>query len=203
MVKAVFDIGNVLVRASMLWLDALNSSGVKFEKAPSPGLLLYELDEYLPYEAGRVSEADYLEAVRNQFGLASCIDALAVHRSVIGDEVEGVLDFILELHDLGIQTAALSNNNPIHWEWLTEVGPFPAVRALQQRHSSHLLRHHKPELEIYQTFERVTGWKSGEIIFVDDNLANVKAAQARGWRAHHIDPLADIVDQLRAVYFDA
>jgi glucose-1-phosphatase len=197
-VKVVFDIGNVLCYAHTHWRGALAASGLAYSDSPLLDKRLYDLPEYLPYESGRVNQDDYLLAVARAFGLANAHEALHLHRSILGQEVAEVEDLIQELHTAGHETATLSNNNPIHWEWFTVSGPFPAVKSVQKLFSSHLLGAHKPEPEIYHAFVRATGWQPSEIIFFDDVAANVEAARREGWNAVHIDVNGDILAQLRS-----
>jgi glucose-1-phosphatase len=197
-VKIVFDIGNVLCYAYTHWKDALVASQLDYVQSELFERRLYDLPEYLPYESGRVSQDEYLGALVREFGLKSQDEALHLHRSILGKEVTGVLELIQNLHQDGHQTATLSNNNPIHWEWFTISGPFPAVQSIQHPLSSHLLGSHKPEPEIYELFCKKTGWESGDIVFFDDVLANVEAGQAAGWTAHHINASGNILAQLQA-----
>jgi glucose-1-phosphatase len=200
-VKIVFDIGNVLCYAHTHWEGALEASGLKYGASELVSKKLYDLAEYLPYEAGRVSQDHYLQALLSAFGLRDQNEALHLHRSILGDEILGVYELIARLHIEGHQTATLSNNNPIHWEWFTVSGPFPAIQSIQKPISSHLLGSHKPEAEIFKLFEKETGWKSSEIIFFDDVTVNVEAARSAGWKAHFIDASEDILAQLASRLF--
>ncbi len=42
----------------------------------------------------------------------------------------------------------------------------------------------KPDPAIYAHTERVTGKEGSQLLFVDDNEDNIRAASARGWRTH-------------------
>jgi glucose-1-phosphatase len=198
-VKIVFDIGNVLCYAHTHWQGALQASGLAYQSSAFESMRLYDLPEYLPYESGRVSEFEYLSALCREFGLANVDEARHLHRSILGKEVPGALEWIEELHTIGYQTATLSNNNPIHWEWFTVSGPFPAVQSVQNPISSHLLGAHKPEPAIYQLFCVHTGWSPSELIFFDDVEANVIEARNQGWKAARIDPSNDILGQMKLV----
>ncbi len=42
----------------------------------------------------------------------------------------------------------------------------------------------KPEARIYEITEQRTGLTGADLFFIDDRLANIAAAEARGWRGH-------------------
>ena len=42
----------------------------------------------------------------------------------------------------------------------------------------------KPEPAIYEIAERRFGHSGSELLFIDDNPANIAAGQARGWLGH-------------------
>ena len=48
---------------------------------------------------------------------------------------------------------------------------------------SYRLRVMKPSLDIYRAAEKGIGLPPGELLFIDDNPANVQAAQQAGWQA--------------------
>ena len=199
-VKAVFDLGNVLVSAHTHWQGALTASHLAYTATPMAEMALYDLPAYLPYEAGKVSEEDYLTAVMQEFGLQSTEEARHLHRSIVGPEFSGIHEIVAGLQSQGIETATLSNNNPIHWEWFTKSGPYPTVQMIQHLIASFHLGEHKPDAAIFAAFCARTGWLPSEIVFVDDSAKNVEAARAMGWTAHVIDPTLDVVPQLRHAF---
>jgi FMN phosphatase YigB (HAD superfamily) len=194
-VKVVFDVGNVLAYASLWWKDAVRQSQLDVKETPLLSQKLYDLPTYLPYEAGRITEKDYLQSLIDEFGLVDLSSAKLLHQSIIQDEVPGAFDFVQFLHGQGIETATLSNNNPIHWEWFTKTGPFPAVQSVKYPIASFELGFHKPEPEIYKALCDKLNWHPAEIILFDDIQANVDAALLQGWRAVKIDPESNIADQ--------
>lgn len=54
--------------------------------------------------------------------------------------------------------------------------------------TDHLDFHRKPFTEAFERFERLTGLSSKEhcIVFIEDNVDNIKAAQKRGWIGVHL-----------------
>lgn len=56
----------------------------------------------------------------------------------------------------------------------------------------------KPELAYYQAIEKQLACRNGEILFWDDTLAHVKAAQACGWQAEQytgFDPFIETINK--------
>lgn len=50
----------------------------------------------------------------------------------------------------------------------------------------------KPEPRIYQIVEERSGREGDALFFTDDNPANIEAARARGWNAHHFTDAAGL-----------
>ncbi len=197
--KVVFDVGKVLAHAHMQWKNALAASGLNHNDSPLLEKYLYDLPQYLPYEGGQISEDTYLSALAKEFGLKDTAAALHLHRSIIGDEYPGVADVIRELSAKGIETATLSNNNPIHWAWFTESGKYPAIEAIQYLVASFQLGHFKPEPAIYTAFCDRLGWEASNLVFLDDSEVNVIAAREAGWQAFVITEDEPKADQIRRI----
>ena len=195
--KVVFDVGKVLAYAHMKWKDALEASGLEFDLIVSSPHHLYDLPQYLPYEGGQISEQTYLTALAKEFGLKGADEARHLHHSIIGDEYPGVEAVIDELRAAEIETATLSNNNPIHWAWFTKSGHYPAIEKIDHLVASFHLGCFKPEPEIFPAFCDHLGWDKSDLIFLDDSEKNVNAARKAGWKAHIITDDEPQADQIR------
>ena len=197
--KVVFDVGKVLALAHMQWKDALKASGLKFHLTESTPEHLYDLPEYLPYEGGQISEDAYLSALAREFGLKNSHEARHLHQSIIGDEYPGVEAVIDELSAAQIETATLSNNNPIHWAWFTESGNYPAIEKIDHLVASFHLGCFKPDHKIFTAFCNYLGWEKSDLVFLDDSEKNVIAAREADWTAHLITDDEPKADQLRRI----
>lgn len=184
--KVVFDIGKVLATAHMMWREALQASKLPYVENDLVNGQLYDFAPYLPYEGGQISEDEYLSKLSDQFQLGGIENARFLHQSIIGDEYPGVAEIVDELHSLGIETATLSNNNPIHWAWFTESGNYPAIEKIQHPIASFHLGLFKPDPLIFPKFCEFIGWDREELVFLDDSEKNVMAAMAAGWTAFQI-----------------
>ncbi len=56
----------------------------------------------------------------------------------------------------------------------------------------------KPSAEIYQQLEEDSGVSPADLLFADDRLDNIQAADARGWQTHHFDAPQGFADRLVA-----
>lgn len=196
--KAVFDVGKVLGNAQFGWRDILDTSGETYYESPLLGLTISEMPAYLAMEEGHLPIEKYLEVLQFEFGLSSIESAVKVHESILLDEFPGVRSVIQDLHSKGIETATLSNNNPIHWKLFTQSGRYPSVELIQKKIASFELGFMKPDPRIFEAFCSFTGWKASEIMFVDDSHRNVDVAIDCGWSAFRVDPLQPMEPQLRA-----
>ena len=195
--KVVFDVGKVLAHAHMEWKNAVAASGLDYSDSDLLEKYLYDLPEYLPYEGGQISEQTYLEALVREFGLTGLDQARFLHQSIIGDEYPGVAAIVQELNAKGIETATLSNNNPIHWAWFTKSGKYPAIEAIQNLVASFHLGLFKPDPQIFPAFCDHLGWDKIDLVFFDDAEKNIAAAHAAGWTAHLITDDEPKADQIR------
>lgn len=194
----VFDIGGVLVRAFHTWAGALGNGGFPFDPGERWDGSVFALPEYLPHEAGRISEDEYLQATATFAGLKGPEEARRLHEAILGPEFSGVREILHELKTRGVATAAFSNNNPIHWAVLADPARYPALAELGQLVGSHELGAHKPEPEAFALFEHAAGVEGGRVLFFEDNAANAEAARVFGWEAVVIDIDGDRAAQIRA-----
>lgn len=194
--KAVFDVGKVLGNAQFGWREILATSGESYQDHPLANGQISDFDAYLKYETGEISTDSYLDSLQEVFCLTSKEAAFRVHASILLEEFDGVQEVIQRLHTQGIETATLSNNNPIHWQLFTSSGKYPSVELIQQKLVSYQLGFMKPDPRIFSEFCKVTGWVPSEIVFVDDSPKNIETAIACGWRAKRIDPSEPVAEQL-------
>lgn len=140
-------------------------------------------------EVARVSERGYT--------------AVEVERLILAwqsTEYERVGEVVDALHEAGVETAALSNTNAVHWAELRPAAGearFPTVAKLRSAFASHIVGAAKPDAAIYEAVERETGVAGDGILYFDDVEEYANAARARGWQAERVDPAGDTAAQLR------
>ena len=153
------------------------------------------------YETGAASCDAYFSAMSETIdGVYSPADLGTIHDAWLIEEFAGAAELIEDLHDLGVQTALLSNTNARHWIRQAESDhgqAFPIAARLGHTHASHLLGHAKPDIEAFRAFESSTGFSPDEIVFFDDRPGNIEGATAAGWRAEPVDPTLDPPARIR------
>ncbi len=190
----VFDIGGVLVKINRNWEDALHEAGIR--NGVFGNLMFFPQIE--DFQRGAMSQAEYLEALRQFLHVEDADKALEVHNRILKEPYPGTLELIQELNDRGVVTACLSNTNEPHWV-VMKSGRFPNITSLQFTGVSHEMRLHKPESSIYEAFEKLVSALPGEILFFDDLEENVEAALERGWKAYWIDHSQNTAEQMELI----
>ena len=101
-------------------------------------------------------------------------------------ETEAVIE---ELHARSVPQFGLSNMSLEVWDDVRAMSP--CFDCLQDIVLSAAERCIKPEPRIYEIACQRSGLAPGQLIFVDDNLANIEAARSLGFAVHHFaDPAA-------------
>jgi len=195
-IRAVcFDIGGVLVHVANSWDAALEAAGLPVDA--SCAIPLETLPAFELYQAGQLDIEAYLDEVAAFLDIDSTA-AAKVHESILLRPTDGTLEIVEELNRRGYITGCLSNTNTLHWGVLTNPLLYPNVAALQVKGASQLIGFNKPAEESYLAFESMASVAAGQILFFDDNGANVEAARRFGWAAVQIDPTKDQASQIRS-----
>ncbi len=188
----VFDLGNVLYNIDIaLSEQAFLSLGL-------PGFsTLYSLTSqsglFDALECGHISPTQFMASIRN-------IAEVAVSDEQIISAWNALLiDFIPDcfpmLHQLKsrYQIALLSNTNAIHMLRInSQVREQSAFQTLSEAFHHAFLSYEaglrKPFTEIYDLVTTTLGCEPAQILFIDDNLANIESATAFGWHTIHKTP---------------
>jgi 2-haloacid dehalogenase len=95
-------------------------------------------------------------------------------------------------HSVRLLRALRSNNIPVfaltnfgvqNFDYATTVYPF--LNDFDQLYVSGRMKTVKPHADIYQRVEDDCQLAPETLLFADDRLENIEAAQARGWKTHH------------------
>ena len=201
----VFDLGRVLVRICDSWDHACAVARLPIELPPRDEAMRAALQApVIEMETGRIDTREFCRRAAGVFGVEPHHIRSIMDNYLLGS-YPGVSELLEELAAGGYVTACLSNTQTEHWEAMrdgTNRAALPMHR-LTHHFASHLIGLRKPDDAIYAHVERVTGFGESQIVFFDDMLENVQAAQRRGWRAHHIDrerdePVAQMREHLAA-----
>jgi glucose-1-phosphatase len=139
------------------------------------------------FEHGELSPDQFADAARRALQLDAqqaptpeLLDLL----SDMFDPIEEMVDVIEAVRGVGVPVGILSNTCHAHWQWLLSRGyravggPFASV-ILSFEHGAM-----KPHGSLYQIAAERAAVPPRAILFFDDRIENVIAAQQSGWQAH-------------------
>ncbi len=182
-VKAVvFDIGRVLVRWDLRCLFA------KLIRDPAEleWFVTHVVTEswHFQHDAGRPL-SEMIPERKAQFpAYAALIDAYAARfNETIPGPVPGTWELVGALFAKGVPLFALTNFGADFWAgFRPTMAGFDAFRDIVV---SGVEKIAKPDPRIYALAEERFGFSGDEVLFIDDNAANIAAARDAGWQVHH------------------
>lgn len=186
--RIVFDFGGVLFQWQPPRLLQREVPHLAPDEQAAQALALNFFQHYsgdwADFDRGTVSVPDLVQRIAQRTGMASA----DVQRIVDGvpHELQPQPDTVAWLRQLQREGRAL--------HFLSNM-PLPYAQHLQDQHDfigcfesgvfSGVEKLIKPEAAIYALAEERFGAPPSELVFLDDHLPNVQAAQARGWNALH------------------
>ena len=191
----VFDVGRVLVQ----WdLGALYGKLIP-DRTERDWFLAEVVTEawHYQHDAGRPTAEMVAERSAEFPDQADRIAAWASRfTETIPGPVPGTLELVEALHGRGVPLYAITNFGAEFWppfcrEW-------PIVQRFRDVVVSGVERVTKPDPRIYEIAQGRFGHAPGAMLFIDDNAANVAAARACGWQAHHFTDAATLAAELAA-----
>jgi putative hydrolase of the HAD superfamily len=139
------------------------------------------------YGEGRISSHAFFVRLRQLSASSESEEALRqrfVKERILGLQC-GASELLVHLTKRKHSVALLSNTNDAHWSHIRTLDSFDGVNHF---FLSFQIGCQKPGPEIYRHVEQSTAISGTQIIFFDDDEANVRAALARGWDAHCVTP---------------
>ena len=183
----IFDLGNVILNIdTKLSEKAFAQYGMNdFEKLYT---LASQNELFDRLEVGSITENEFYDELRRVTGcklddktLEQCWDAL------IMDFPSARIDMLKRLKNEGkYRTFILSNTNIIHYRFYTALlmrtrGVDGLESLVEHAYFSHEIGLKKPNRDIFDYVVTNSHIKPEESIFIDDNEANIKAANALGF----------------------
>jgi len=175
----LFDVGGVLIE-----LNGLPSIAKLLDSDQS----LEDIYKYwmaapsvIGHETGKLSTDEFAQAVVQDLRLSISPDAFMANFS---SWIVGTFPDTFDLLDAipnDIKVAALSNTSGAHWKEVEATGLTDKIEHL---FLSHEIGHLKPTAPAFQAAVDGLGIPAEEIIFFDDVLENVHAANDFGLKAH-------------------
>lgn len=122
-------------------------------------------------------------------------EVVAALNAELGPEISTTANLLPALQRKA-KVGCLSNTNSIHWDKL--LSSYKFMQSFDRRFASQILGCAKPGKEIYEVVTAHLGTHPREILFFDDKLENVEAAQRLGWHARlyttHEQLMADLAE---------
>ena len=181
----IFDFGNVLIE-----IDPTRSIKA-FQTLGAQADLHLDADFFHDFETGAITAAEFRRALRSQLRWASADSSIdRAWNALLLEIPPRTLHVLRSLRAQGYRLALLSNTNPIHIDEVRRrLGPFgygEFARCFDRVFYSYEMGLRKPDPAIYATVDRELGITSpAEVLFIDDNAANIASAAAYGWRTLH------------------
>ncbi|MFG0251057.1 MAG: HAD family hydrolase [Phycisphaeraceae bacterium JB051] len=196
----IFDLGRVMVDICNNWQEAASLACVKLEMADYlkaheqiSGPLLTAM------ETGKIDIDQFSDAV-SQLVNKPAADIKAAFLMWLKEPMPGMVDFVKQLKADGIKTACLSNTSHMHWDMMLDPASehyLALDEIFDYPMASHLIGIMKPDDGIYQYAQEHTGFEASQIVFFDDNQANIDKAQSLGWNATLITQDKPVIDQVK------
>lgn len=177
----IFDFGNVLIE-----IDPARSVEA-FQALGAQADLHLEADFFNDFETGAITATEFRKALRDQLGRAASRSSLdAAWNALLLEIPPRTLQVLRSLRTKGYRLALLSNTNPIHIDEVRRrLGPFgygEFARCFERIFYSYEMGLRKPDPAIYAAVDRELGiTKPKEVLFIDDNAANIASAAKHGW----------------------
>lgn len=187
----IFDLGGVILDLSVdHTLQSFSDlSGLKKNEVEK---IFHSTREFLLYEKGAITDAEFRDVVRQVYKINAPDSALdnswnAMLRGMPPDKL-ALLDKLKTKYNVLL----LSNTNNIHLTYINNI-MMPAVsrdRALDdyfhRAYYSHLMSMRKPDAEIFERVLNENNLKASQTLFLDDNASNVAGAVSVGIQTVHV-----------------
>jgi FMN phosphatase YigB (HAD superfamily) len=187
----IFDLGGVILDLSVdHTLQSFSDlSGLKKNEVEK---IFHSTPEFLVYEKGGMTDAEFRDFVRQVYKISAPDSALdkswnAMLRGMPLDKL-ALLDKLKTKYNVFL----LSNTNNIHLDYINTM-MMPAVSGdrglddyFHRAYYSHLMFMRKPDAEIFERVLSDNDLDSAETLFLDDNASNVAGAASVGIQTVHV-----------------
>lgn len=178
----VFDVGRVLYQ----WRLAALVEALTDDPAERDHILAEVITEewHFQHDAGRPLAEMVPERIAQFPAAERFLMAYATRfNETIPGPVPGSLEIVRELNAHGVPLFAITNFGAEFWAAFRPTAPiFDLFGDIVVSGEEKLV---KPDPAIFALAARRFGHAPGAMLFIDDNRANVEAAVACGWHAHH------------------
>jgi FMN phosphatase YigB (HAD superfamily) len=176
----IFDLGKVLVDFD--YSIAARKIAARSTGAPEDlHAFLGSSPLLVQYESGQLTRQKFFEAICDAIGFQGDLAEFGGYFADIFSEIPGTIALHAELRQRGFKTYIFSNTNDLAMEHIQR--DFPFFANFDGYIYSYEIGGMKPQPEIYEAMEAMTGKRGADLIYLDDRAENIAAGQARGWRA--------------------
>ncbi|MEO1957513.1 MAG: HAD family phosphatase [Methylophilaceae bacterium] len=177
----LFDVGGVLIELNGLpSIAKLLDSNQSLEDIYKHWMAAPSV---IGHETGKLSTDEFAQEVVKDLKLSITADAFMENFStwIVGTfpDTFDLLDAIPNT----LKVAALSNTSDAHWKEVEATG---LANKIEYLYLSHKIGHLKPSLPAFQCAVDGLGVPPEEIIFFDDVIENINAANSFGLKAHQV-----------------
>ncbi|MCI0537491.1 MAG: HAD family phosphatase [Verrucomicrobiales bacterium] len=182
----VFDLGKVLLHFDY------GIAAEKFERrcALSTGGIRQAIDQsplLHGFETNQLSTEQFFAALSEATGFEGDLAAFSEIFCNVFSPIEPMIRLQAQLRERGLPTYIFSNTNFLQIEHIRRSYPFFANFDGYVLSCEHGVM--KPDQELYEVVERLTGRRGRDLLYIDDRAENIDAGAERGWQTiHHTDP---------------
>ena len=175
----VFDLGKVLVDFDY---GIAARSLATLSKVPLSDLqhLIEKSSLLVQFETGLTNRDQFFRQVCDATGFCGEQAKFNASFADIFSPIEPMIEFHGQLRKAGVPTYIFSNTNDLAAGHIRARFPFFSNfdgYVLSYEHGAM-----KPNRQIYEVVERVTGRRGEEICYIDDRLENIETGKAMGWQ---------------------
>ncbi len=139
------------------------------------------------YETGLMETGTFIDEVGRRIGFRETSDVFARSFGNIFTPIAPMIQLQQDLRRSGVRTVIFSNTSELAVRHIR--AEFPFFAEFDHYVYSYEERAMKPLPASYESVERRTGHRLGEILYIDDRRENVDGGASRGWRViWHRDP---------------
>lgn len=181
----IFDMGNVIID-----IDFKRVLGVWSKLSGTSFAILNERfcmgDIFQQHERGTISDESFARQFCDEMGLSLSFEQFDIGWQAVFVELRSeVINIMHKLRHEGHRVVILSNTNNLHFKhWSRHYSE--VIVCADQLYLSHKLGMRKPEAEIYQHVLASENYPAEQVVFFDDIVSNIAAAQILGINAVHV-----------------
>ncbi|MFA6519990.1 MAG: HAD-IA family hydrolase [Candidatus Paceibacterota bacterium] len=148
-----------------------------------------------PFQECLVGDKDLKETVApylNEWGWSKGVDALLDYWFKLESELDAdLIQYIQELRNQGVLCFLATNNEKYRFQYMLDKLGF--AKSFDKTYSSANLGHQKPSSNFFsKIWSELHAIQKSEILFVDDDIKNIKGAQDFGFHTEHFKSLESL-----------